>query len=153
MNVYTPYTSTTLTTKSYYSGPFVIPAEYLDNAKLTAILARATAITGARVDKAAAEFTAPVYDKVTYWPKATLDSQNGDIAKGFYTNAKIPESVYSYNWKAPSELNPCDDIFVMPHADPTWATIRCRPPAYSAICTAVAPDPVRTRRMNATRRP
>jgi hypothetical protein len=30
-------------------------------------------------------------------------------------------------------------------------TILCRPPAYSAICTAVAPDPVRTRRMNTTR--
>src|SRR5690606_21856242 len=35
-------------------------------------------------------------------------------------------------------------------AEPTCLTIRCRPPAYSAICTAVAPEAVRTRRMNAT---
>ncbi len=124
VSVYSPYTSTTLTTKSYYSGPFVIPAEYLTDTRLGQILAAAlpTALTGVRVDKAAAAFTAPVYDKVTYWPKATLDSQNGKIAQeNFYANAKIPETAYSYNWKAPSQLNPCDDIFVMPHADPTWA--------------------------------
>lgn len=125
VSVFSPYdtTSPTPITKSYYSGPFVIPAEYLNNAKLTAILGALapTAITGVRVDKAAAQFTAPVYDKVTHWPRATLDDQNGGIAQGFYTNAKIPESVYSYNWKAPSELNACDDIFIMPHADPTWA--------------------------------
>src|SRR5690606_13988853 len=35
-------------------------------------------------------------------------------------------------------------------AEPTCLTIRCRPSAYSAICTAVAPEAVRTRRMNAT---
>jgi hypothetical protein len=35
-------------------------------------------------------------------------------------------------------------------ADPTCFTIRCRPPTHSAICTAVAPDAVRTRRMNTT---
>ena len=35
-------------------------------------------------------------------------------------------------------------------ADPTCATIFRRPPSYSAICTAVAPDAVRTRRIHAT---
>jgi len=121
VSVYTPYTATTPTTKSYYSGPFVIPAGFLTDAKLTTILSTG-ALTGVRVDKAATEFTAPVFDKITYWPKATLDAQNGDIAQGFYTNAKIPQTPYSYNWMAPSELTGCEDIFVMPHADPTWAT-------------------------------
>jgi hypothetical protein len=37
-------------------------------------------------------------------------------------------------------------------ADPTCATIFRRPPWYSAICTAVAPDAVRTRRIHATAR-
>lgn len=121
VSVYAPYTSTSLTTKSYYSGPFVIPAEYMNNTKLAAIIA-AAGVTAVRVDKAAAEFTAPVYDKITYWPKAVLDDQNGDIAVGFYQNAKVPAAVRAYSFKAPSELNACDDIFVMPHADPTWAT-------------------------------
>ena len=35
-------------------------------------------------------------------------------------------------------------------ADPTCLTIRWRPSTYSAICTAIAPDAVRTRRMNTT---
>src|SRR4051794_28566166 len=34
-------------------------------------------------------------------------------------------------------------------AEPTWTRIRGRPAEYSATCTAVAPDAVRTRRMNA----
>ncbi len=121
VNVYTPYTSTSPTTKTYYSGPFVIPAEFMTNAKLTSILTT-VGLTGVRVDRAAADFTAPVYDKVIYWPKAILDSQNGDIAVGFYANAKVPATVRAYSFKPPSELNGCDDIFVMPHADPTWLT-------------------------------
>ena len=47
--------------------------------------------------------------------------------------------------KIPSSASEC--------ADPTCWTIRWRPSTYSAICTAVAPDVVRTRRMNTTRRP
>ena len=35
-------------------------------------------------------------------------------------------------------------------ADPTCSTIFRRPPSYSAICTAIAPDAVRTRRIHAT---
>lgn len=120
VSVFSPYTATTFTTKSYYSGPFVIPAEYMTSARLTAIIA-AAGLTSVRVDRAAAAFTAPVYDKTVYWPKAVLDSQNGSIAQEFFANAKIPNTTRAYTQKAPSELNACDDIFVMPHADPTWA--------------------------------
>lgn len=121
VDVYTPYTSTSITSKTYYSGPFVIPAEFMTNARLTSILTT-VGLSGVRVDRAAADFTAPVYDKVIYWPKAILDAQNGAIAVGFYDNAKVPATVRAYSFKAPSELNGCDDIFVMPHADPTWLT-------------------------------
>ncbi|MCX6293208.1 MAG: Ig-like domain-containing protein, partial [Sphingobacteriales bacterium] len=44
----------------------------------------------------------------------------GSIAQGFITNAGIPST--AYNYLAPSLLGTCSDIFVMPHADPTWAT-------------------------------
>jgi hypothetical protein len=44
--------------------------------------------------------------------------------------------------KIPSSASVC--------ADPTCATIFLRPPSYPAICTAVAPDAVRTRRIHAT---
>lgn len=38
-------------------------------------------------------------------------------------------------------------------AEPSCFTIRCRPATYSAICTAVAPEAVRIRLMNATHGP
>lgn len=130
--VKSPYTSATTTTKSYYSSAMVISAEFMTDDFLTTILTT-QGLTAVRVDKATASFTAPVYDEINYWPRATLDSQNGSIAADFYTNAKItgPASgatpailaaSKSYTWKAPSQLTPCDDVFVMPHADPTWAT-------------------------------
>lgn len=53
-------------------------------------------------------------------PVWTLDDQNGKIAEEFIKAAGIPSS--QYNWKDPQLLAGCDDIFVMPHADPTWAT-------------------------------
>ena len=53
-------------------------------------------------------------------PRWTLDDQNGAIAAVWFSKAGIPST--AYNWKNPSALGNCDDIFVMPHADPTWAT-------------------------------
>lgn len=52
-------------------------------------------------------------------PFWTLDAQNGKIAVVFMQNAGIPSTAYKF--KIPSDLDICDDIFVMPHADPTWA--------------------------------
>ncbi|OCL37089.1 hypothetical protein BCR15_11505 [Tessaracoccus lapidicaptus] len=121
--VRSPYNTTAApVTKSYYSGAFVIPAEFMTDSVLTSLIS-AAALTAVRVDKSTAAFTAPYFEKLTYWPRATLDAQNGSIAAGFYTNAKIPANTQlSYNYKLPSQLGPCDDLYVMPHADPTWAT-------------------------------
>jgi hypothetical protein len=67
----------------------------------------------------------PVFATLTFAPNWTLDFDNGGIATDFFANASIPSSAYggsSSNWKEPSELGPCDDIFAMPHADPEWST-------------------------------
>ncbi|MDM1042742.1 MULTISPECIES: carboxypeptidase-like regulatory domain-containing protein [Empedobacter] len=58
--------------------------------------------------------------KLTSAPNWTLNDENQDLVKPFWTNAGIPSSSYNTG-KAPSQLTDCDDIFVMPHADPTWA--------------------------------
>src|SRR5690606_20166527 len=61
------------------------------------------------------------------------------------SNSPCPGSSNSSRARAtssPSSASVC--------ADPTWATIRRRPSTYSAICTAVAPEAVRTRRIHAT---
>lgn len=109
---------------TYRGGPFIIPAEY----RTAAVNARITFWQGQGVQGATtvAPITVPVYATLFFAPKWTLDKQNGAIAVDFFTNAGIPASAYggssSSNWKLPSQLNTCDDLFVMPHADPTWAT-------------------------------
>ncbi len=69
--------------------------------------------------------TVPVF--LTFWnaPNWTMDKQNGSIAENFFKYAGIPASAYggsSDYWKNPADLTCCDDIFVMPHADPKWET-------------------------------
>lgn len=68
----------------------------------------------------ASAFTAPVYITLKMAPVITLDSKNGGIAQGFMDAAGILAKFYNY--KDPQLLNGCDDVFAMPHADPTWAT-------------------------------
>ncbi len=55
-----------------------------------------------------------------YTPRWTFDFQNGKIAQNYLTLAGIPTA--GYPMKDPDQLADCDDLFVMPHADPTWDT-------------------------------
>ena len=97
----------------YKGGTFIIPAEYrtaVVNGRITFF-----GVTGTNT-------TSPLTVDVTYTlktaPKWTLDDQNGNIAAGFFVTAGIPAT--SYNFKTPVQLNGCDDIYVMPHADADW---------------------------------
>jgi hypothetical protein len=99
----------------YRGGTFIISAPFRDasvNSKISSY-----GVTGATT-------TSPLTVDVTYTlrsaPRWTLDDQNGGIAQGFFSQAGIPSS--AYNFKDPQSLGVCDDIFVMPHADPTWST-------------------------------
>ncbi len=101
----------------YKGGTFIIPAEFRTaavNAKISALSAIITSVTT----------TTPLIVNVTYnlkyTPRWTFDFDNGDIAQGYLTNAGIPTT--SFPLKKPADLNGCDDLFVMPHADPVWGT-------------------------------
>ncbi|MBL0334544.1 MAG: tandem-95 repeat protein [Chitinophagaceae bacterium] len=106
----------------YKGGTFIIPAEY----RTTAVNSRITYWTGIGV--VGATTNSPLTVDVTYIIKApprwTLDVQNGAIAEGYLINAGITNAAFpgAYNWKSPQTLGSCDDFFVMPHAEPTWAT-------------------------------
>jgi hypothetical protein len=114
----------------YRSGAFIIPAQY----RTTAVNALITAWTSSSGNNGnngvigattVSSFTAPVYTTLLSAPRWTLDFKNGSIAAAHFVKAGIPTSAHggaSSNWKLPSQLGACDDIFVMPHADPTWAT-------------------------------
>lgn len=100
---------------SYKGGTFIIPAEFRNvavNSKITSY-----GVSGATTISA---LTVNVTYTLNSAPNWTLDDQNGAIAETFLKAANIPSS--AYNWYNPQSLGACNDIFVMPHADPTWAT-------------------------------
>jgi hypothetical protein len=108
----------------YKGGPFIIEAVYR-SASVNARIAywQSQGVVGTTTT---AVITVPVYTTIKAMPRWTLDKQNGSIAVGFFPNAGIPASAHggtsSSAWKLPSELGCCDDLFVMPHADPKWST-------------------------------
>ena len=108
---------------AYKGGTFIIPSEY----RSATINARITywQTQGVVGNTAVADFTTNIYMTLRSIPKWTLDAQNGKIAEGFLIAAGIDNlgpSADAYNWRAVAALDCCDDFFVMPHADPTWAS-------------------------------
>jgi Bacterial Ig domain/Disaggregatase related repeat/Secretion system C-terminal sorting domain len=103
---------------SYKGGPFIIAAENR-NAAVDARIAywQTQGVVGTF---STSSFSAPVAQKISAVPRWTLDFKTGQIAQNYILNAGIP--LETTNWVEPQLLNSCNDIFVMPHADPKWAT-------------------------------
>jgi gliding motility-associated-like protein len=106
--------------KSYSGGTFIIPSEFF-RASVTKMI-KAWAAQGVLVDYAVEDFTLSNVLTYNFGPKWVMDRKNGSIAVGFLNAAGIPSSAFSF--KDPSELAACDDIFVLPHADPSWEVHR-----------------------------
>lgn len=110
----------------YKGSAFVIPAEY----RTPTVNARIAYWQGQGVVGATtvSSLTIPVFKafNIRNVPRWTMDKQNGSLAVPYFVNAGIPPSAYggssSANWKNPADLDCCDDLFVMPHADPIWST-------------------------------
>ncbi len=106
----------------FKGGTFIIPAEY----RTAAVNSRITYWTGQGVvgTTTTSTFSVNVTSIIKSYPRWTLDATNGAIAQGYLTNAGITLTAFpnAYNWKTPATLDCCDDFYVMPHADPTWAT-------------------------------
>jgi SprB repeat len=99
----------------YRGGTFIIPGPHRNasvNGKISSYGVSGTTTTS--------PLTVNVTYTLTSAPRWTLDRQNGKIAEGFFGFANIPSS--AYNFKDPQTLDGCDDIFVMPHADPKWSS-------------------------------
>ena len=107
--------------KSYRGGTFIVPADYITSAVSTVL--NNWAGQGVVIDyttASAGDLTATVTYTTNFVPQWVMDKTNGNIAVAFLQAAGIPASGYSF--KTPSQLGGCDDIFILPHADPTWAT-------------------------------
>ncbi|MDT0648917.1 OmpA family protein [Autumnicola edwardsiae] len=111
---------------NFRSSSFVVPVSYItEDVKQKIENWQKKGVTGIF---AVSNLKLPVYTTLSIAPKWTLDKQNGDIALPFFDAAEIPAEAFggrkSVNWKNPSELGVCDDIFVMPHAQPRFESHR-----------------------------
>lgn len=108
----------------YKGGPFIVPAEYRTAAVNTVINTWIAA--GVVGTTTTTPITVEVYLTLRFAPYWTLDKDKGNLVTPFFVNAGIPPSAHggasSSGWKLPSQLNTCDDVFVLPHSDPTWTT-------------------------------
>lgn len=106
----------------YKGGTFIVPAEF----RTAAVNSRISFWQGQGVVGATTSsiLTVNVSYTLTTLPRWTFDGANGSIAQSYLTNAGITLSAFpgAYNFKSVSLLDCCDDLFVMPHADPKWST-------------------------------
>ena len=117
--------------KNYVSGAFVIAKEFAAAAK-PIIDSWKSSNAGLTVDGPCTNTPVtpfPVFATIKSWPRAVLDTQNGSVAVAYYNNAGItqgsttdPNNPPAYRLASPTQLTPCDDMYIMPHADPTYAT-------------------------------
>lgn len=109
---------------NYRGGSFVILAQY----RTTQVDAAITSWSAAGVIgvTTTSPLTANVYATLSYAPKWTIDKAYGSLVTGFFVNAGIPSSAHggssATGWKNPADLTGCDDIFALPHSDPTFVT-------------------------------
>ena len=105
---------------TFRGGAFIIPVSYLTDDIRELISAwEEKGIAGMYLEESV---NVPVFTSLSVAPRWTLDRENGYIAVPFFKAAAIPAEAYGgsnrKNWKSPEDLGVCDDIFVMPHADP-----------------------------------
>lgn len=102
----------------YKGGPFIVTANYRSIAVDSVIaLWQAQGVAGVTTTSA---ITVNIYKTLDEFTNVVIDQQNEMLIIPYYNNAGIPSS--SYRIGSPADLNICDDMYAMPHADPTWTT-------------------------------
>lgn len=123
---------TAYASKAYRTGAFVVPKEFGAQAKSIIDSWKANSANAGLVVDGPCSAELPelrIFSKISSWPRTTLDAQNGSVAVAYYNNAGIAQGSTTdaavppaYRYASPSQLTACDDFYVMPHADPTYAT-------------------------------
>ena len=103
--------------RNFRGGPFIVEAPYLTDPNVQATISTWQA-KGVVTYTTLSDVTVEVYRTINIWPKWVLDQDNGNIARAYLDLAEIPASAYAIG--LPSDLDACDDLFILPHADPTW---------------------------------
>ncbi|MDO7173991.1 Ig-like domain-containing protein, partial [Mariniflexile sp. AS56] len=103
----------------FRGGPFIIHKDYTQNQSVINSLANWEA-QGVVTYTTLTDVTVDLHKELTTFPNWVMDLDNGAIGIEYMENAGIPATAYRQD--TPLNLNGCDDLFILPHADPTWAT-------------------------------
>jgi hypothetical protein len=104
---------------NFKGGPFIIEKQFAIVPSVQAAIA-SFVTQGVVVHTTLVDVTVPVYQEMYENPNWVMDTDNGSIAATYINNAGIPVS--AFRTSLPTTLSYCDDLFILPHADPTWAT-------------------------------
>ena len=100
----------------YKGGSFIVSSDFINSAIRNRINAwMSVGVVGNYTTSAINLHVTQTLSSVPNW---TLNPVNVSISKSFFTDAGIPSSAYVT--ANATGLGACNDIFVMPHADPTW---------------------------------
>ncbi len=103
--------------REFRGGPFIVMEQFLDDSAVQTTL-NTWQSKGVVTYTTLSDVVVDVYREINIWPKWVLDQANGNIAKAYLDLAEIPASAYAIG--LPSDLDACDDLFILPHADPAW---------------------------------
>lgn len=103
--------------RDFRGGPFILEEQYLGDPNVQASLTTWIG-KGVITYTTLTDVDVEIYREINIWPRWVLDTDNGDIAQDYLDLAEIPSSAYTQ--ALPSGLTACDDLFILPHADPTW---------------------------------
>ena len=106
---------------TFKGGPFVIPASYVSSVQT---VINSWVAQGVVVHYTTTSFSPPVFQLLTRIPQVVLDARFGTTIKtDFYDRAGLPASSYTLGG-VPTSITNCDDIYVLPHAEPQlWTTL------------------------------
>ena len=103
--------------RDFSGGTFIVKEEYVADSNVQSSIASWKA-KGVETYITSSEVTVDVYKVLDIWPQWVVDAANGKIATEYLKLAGIPDNAYRID--LPSGLNICDDLFILPHADPNW---------------------------------
>ena len=102
--------------RSFRGGTFIIRKEYITANVLTEVAIWEA--QGVITYTTQTTLLVPLLKDLQFFANWVIDTTNEAIAIPYLTRAGIPQS--SYRVALPTELDECDDLFILPHADPTW---------------------------------
>ena len=103
--------------RSFKGGPFVVSQEFLTTDVLNLIDVWNNKGVVTYTTQSIVEI--PVYRQLDFRLKWVINDINSSIVIDYLENAEIPQEDFVV--MGPTSLTSCEDLFLIPHADPDWA--------------------------------